>query len=159
MIKLGKLTDYAIAVMVQLSKEGSDAARSAHQLANKTGIPEPTVAKVLKKLTGGKLLESVRGAAGGYRLARDASSLSLCEVIEAMDGPITIVSCVDGVEEACKAEETCPTRGRWDPVNDAIRGALQKITLTEMAAGACRAPYNFIQQEPLQPAAQGEKAG
>lgn len=130
MIKLGKLTDYAVAVMVQLSREDG-AARSAHQLADRTAIPEPTVAKVLKKLTQKKLVESVRGAAGGYRLSRPAAELSVCDVIEALDGPIAIVSCAGGAD-TCRAESHCPAKGKWLPVNQAIRAALQAVSLADM---------------------------
>lgn len=133
MMKLGKLTDYAVAVMVQLSREGSDAARSAHQLADRTAIPEPTVAKVLKKLAREGLVQSVRGAAGGYKLAHDPSKLSICDVIEALDGPIEIVSCAGGVADTCRAEQKCPAKGKWAPVNHAVRAALQAVTLVDMA--------------------------
>lgn len=135
MIKLGKLTDYAVAVMVQLSREGNGAARSAHQLAERTSIPEPTVAKVLKKLARKKLVESVRGAAGGYRLAGAADQISICDVIEALDGPIAIVSCV-GESESCRAQPKCPAKGKWTPVNHAIRAALQAVRLSDMARSA-----------------------
>jgi FeS assembly SUF system regulator len=136
MIKLGKLTDYAIVVLTQLSREG-DAARSAPQLAEKTGIPEPTVAKVLKTLAREKLVESVRGAAGGYRLSKGAQDLSLCDIIEAVEGPIAIASCVSDLEEPCGAQSRCPSRGKWDPVNRAIRSALQELKLCDMADNAC----------------------
>lgn len=137
MIKLGKLTDYAVAVMVQLSREGNGAARSAHQLAERTSIPEPTVAKVLKKLARKKLVESVRGAAGGYRLAKAPDDMSICDVIEALDGPIAIVSCA-GANDTCRAQPKCPAKGKWTPVNHAIRAALQAVRLSDMArSSAC----------------------
>jgi FeS assembly SUF system regulator len=138
MIKLGKLTDYAVAVMVQLSREGIGASRSAHQLADRTSIPEPTVAKVLKKLARKKLVESVRGAAGGYRLAGPAEEMSVCDIIEALDGPIAIVSCA-GANDSCRAEPKCPAKGKWTPVNQAIRAALQAVRLSDMArsSSAC----------------------
>lgn len=155
MIRLGKLTDYAVAVMAQIAKEGAGQACSAHQLSEKTGIPEPTVAKVLKKLAGALLLESVRGAAGGYRLLRDPSRLTLCDVIEAMDGPIVIVSCLDETTTACGAAHACPTHRRWTPVNTVIRGALKKITLADMAADSGAAAvanaYDVMQAAPRAP--------
>ena len=144
MIKLGKLTDYAIVVMVQLAKEG--ASRSAHQLSDKTGLPEPTVAKVLKTLLKEKLVMSARGAQGGYKLAKTAEELSVRNIIEALDGPIAIVACVDGTGDNCQAAGRCPTKGRWDPVNLAIRDALDSIRLSDMAADAqCGRSYDFIQ--------------
>lgn len=134
MLRLGKLTDYAITVMVQLTKEG--ASKSASFLSEKTGVPEPTVAKVLKNLARGKLVESERGVTGGYRIARNPAEVSIGHIIEAMDGPIAIVSCVEGAEDVCDAEPTCPAKGKWAPVNRAIRDALFAVRLTDMAAGA-----------------------
>ncbi|MDE1150967.1 MAG: SUF system Fe-S cluster assembly regulator [Micavibrio sp.] len=152
MIKLGKLTDYAIVVMVQLAREGSDASRSAHQLSNRTGLPEPTVAKVLKTLLKEKLVLSARGAQGGYKLAIKPEELSIRTIVEAIDGPISIVACVDAGDHSCQAQARCPTKGRWDPVNSAIRDALESIRLSDMAQGQCARSYDFIQ--PVLPAAQ-----
>jgi FeS assembly SUF system regulator len=131
------MTDYAIVVLSRLAAEGEGASLSAPQLAGQTGIPEPTVAKVLKMLARDKLLDSVRGAAGGYKLSRRAQELSLCDIIEAVDGPIAIASCVEGADEHCVAEKRCPARGRWDPVNRAIKEALQGLKLADMAGRAC----------------------
>jgi FeS assembly SUF system regulator len=132
MIKLGKLTDYAIAVMGQLAHEGLESSSSAHHISGKTGIPEPTVAKVLKLLSAGNLVASERGAAGGYKLVKAADQVSIGEIITVMDGPISIVACVDGHKENCGMWGTCPTKGNWDRVNDAIKGALASVTLAEM---------------------------
>ncbi|MEZ0262887.1 MAG: SUF system Fe-S cluster assembly regulator [Alphaproteobacteria bacterium] len=137
MLRLSKMTDYAVVILTQLGREGSP--RSAPQLAEKTGLPEPTVCKVLKSLARGKLVESARGVSGGYRLARDVNALSVCDVIEAIDGPIAIASCVEGMEDPCVAEGRCPSRGKWDGANRAIRAALQDIKVGDMAARSCGA--------------------
>lgn len=132
MIKLGKLTDYAIVVMGQLLKEGR--ACSAHYLSGKTGLPEPTVSKVLKSLAKKELLVSVRGVTGGYNLARDAAQISLAEIITAMDGPISVVSCMNGRVKSCRLQGTCPTKDRWSKVNKKIVQTLEETKLTEMVA-------------------------
>lgn len=132
MIKLGKLTDYAIVIMGQLMKEGEGASKSANYLAAKTGVPEPTVAKVLKALAHTGLVDSSRGAAGGYRLSRAPGDISIADIITAMDGPIAIVSCVDGSAETCKAESSCHLKGRWEHVNNVIRAALDGVKLPDM---------------------------
>lgn len=136
MIKLGKLTDYAIVVMGHLSREGSDAARSAHYLSEMTGLPEPTVAKVLKSLAQAGLVESLRGSAGGYRLSRPAAYITAADVITALEGPIAIVSCANGSGEDCKLEATCPAKNHWVPVNEAIQRALQAVYLTDLVPGS-----------------------
>ena len=144
MIKLGKLTDYAIAVMGQLAQEGGETSRSAHYLADKTGVPEPTVAKVLKLLSKGNLVLSERGAAGGYKLLKPADQISVSEIIMALDGPILIVACADGQKETCEMWKTCPTKGNWNRVNQAIRSALDGIRMTEMLTASCARSHDFI---------------
>lgn len=146
MLKLGKLTDYAIAVMAQLARHGANAsdmpnsALSAAALAQDTGVPEPTVAKVLKVLARSELLASVRGVSGGYRLTRAPGQIKVGEIIEAMDGPIAIVSCVEPAEEgkeSCNVAHRCAVRSKWAPVNSAIRTALYGVTLADMATPVC----------------------
>lgn len=145
MIKLGKLTDYAVVVMGQLAKENSTVLRSAHYLSEKTRLPEPTVAKVLKLLAQGALLESIRGAAGGYRLSRAADQISIIDIIVALEGPIAVVSCVGGGERDCRIEQSCLVKGNWTPVNDAITTALSRVRLADMIMPSCGQPGNCTQ--------------
>ena len=128
MFRLSKLTDYAVVVLVRLSRDGG--IQTSPGVAASTGIPEPTVAKVLKAMAGRGLVGSLRGARGGYRLERSLASIAVADVIAAIDGPIALTACVDGGE--CESGCLCPMRGRWDPVNAAIRAALQAITLADM---------------------------
>jgi len=140
-LRLSKLTDYAVVVLARLEAEGG--LQTAPGLAAATGIAEPTVAKVLKHLAHGGLVEGVRGARGGYRLARPLAAMLLSDVICAIDGPIALTACVDGASGCCETEAICAVRGRWDKVNEAIRGALSDITLADLAppaAAACRRP-------------------
>jgi FeS assembly SUF system regulator len=130
MLRLSKLTDYAVVVLVRLARE--DAVQTSPGIAGATGIPEPTVAKVLKALTVGGLVESRRGPHGGYLLARSLGRISVAEVITAIDGPIALTACVEGSGVGCEAERLCPVRGRWDPVNQAIYEALSSISLADM---------------------------
>ena len=136
MLRLSKLTDYAVVVLTRLARDGatpSGPVQTALSLAGDTGITEPTVAKVLKVLAHAGLVEGVRGPRGGYRLTKPLASMPLSEVIAAIDGPIALTACVDGGSGMCEAEGICPVRGRWDPVNDAIRRALSGITLADLA--------------------------
>jgi Rrf2 family protein len=98
------------------------------------------VAKVLKILGQAGLVDSVRGARGGYRLARPLREVPLSDVIVAIDGPIALTACVDG--GSCEAEGICAMHGRWNPVNEAIRGALSTITMADLA-GPARRPVAF----------------
>jgi FeS assembly SUF system regulator len=132
MFRLSKLTDYAVVVLVRLSRDGG--VQTSPGIAAATGIPEPTVGKVLKAMAGRGLVGSLRGARGGYRLERSLASIAVAEVIAAIDGPIALTACVDGGD--CESQCLCPMRGRWDPVNTAIRRALEGITLADMANAA-----------------------
>ena len=138
MLRLSKLTDYAVVVLVRLSRQGE--VTTSPTLAQATGIPEPTVAKVLKALGNAGLVSSQRGARGGYRLARPLSSIHVASVITAIDGPISLTACVDGATGGCEAQAMCQIQGRWDPVNDAIRSALTRITLDHMDGTCCGMP-------------------
>ena len=132
MLRLSKLTDYAVVVLVRLA--GMDGVQTSPSLAAATGIPEPTVAKVLKTLAAGDLVVSQRGARGGYRLTCDLSDIPVSDVIAAIDGPIALTACVEGSGTGCESQGLCPMRGRWDPVNEAIQKALSSITLADMQA-------------------------
>ncbi|QDH12975.1 SUF system Fe-S cluster assembly regulator [Formicincola oecophyllae] len=131
MLRLSKLADYAAAILVRLGRHGELVA--AGVLAAETGMPEPTVAKLLKILAGAGLVVSLRGARGGYRIARPLEDISVAALIEAIDGPIAVVACCDGA--LCARGLTCGMYGRWDVVNNTIRQSLSRITLADMATG------------------------
>jgi FeS assembly SUF system regulator len=133
-LRVSKLTDYAVVVLSRLEAEGG--VQTAPGIAAGTGLGEPTVAKVLKMLSQAGVVEGQRGARGGYRLLRPLDRLPLSEVIVAIDGPIALTACVDGGSGHCESECMCPVRGRWDPVNAAIRSALSGITVARIASPA-----------------------
>lgn len=134
MIKLSKLSDYAIVVLGCLAAEQGQL-QTAVVLARQTGIPEPTVAKVLKLLSKGDIVSSVRGVRGGYSLTRPAERISVAELIEALEGPISITSCAgNDVEFSCHISGSCPMSGGWGRVNHAIRMTLGGIYLAELLA-------------------------
>lgn len=137
MLRLSRLTDYAVVALARLARDGAGPGgrvQTATGLAAATGIAEPTVAKVLKILAQVGLVEGVRGAHGGYRLTRAVETIPLSEVIVAFDGPIALTACVEGGSGDCEAASICQVRGRWDPVNAAIRDALSDITIADLAA-------------------------
>ena len=136
MLRVSRLADYAIVVALRLAS--GDLVQTSSCIAGATGIPEPTVAKVLKMLSAAGLAGSLRGARGGYRLARPLAAVSIAEVIAAVDGPIAITACVEGAASACEVGGRCALNGRWDRVNDAIRGALESISLADLRAAPVR---------------------
>ena len=132
MIRLSKLTDYAV-VMLSYMAARQEEVYTAARLAERSSVPEPTAAKILKLLARAHVLESHRGSNGGYGLARPAAEISIAEIIVALDGPIALAACVDGSADHCGVESLCSMRGNWNRVNRAIRSALEDITLAEMA--------------------------
>ena len=132
MFKLNRLTDYGVVVLTQMARKPDDL-RTAPQIAQDTGVPLPTVAKLLNALAHERLITSHRGAAGGYTLNRPAEAISVAEIIQALEGPIALTACVDGASGGCEVEALCPMRGNWDKVNKAIYGALSQVTLADMA--------------------------
>ncbi len=135
MLRLGRLTDYAVTLLSHMGREGDGALWAASELTEKSGLPMPTVAKVLKLLAKGDLILAQRGATGGYKLARRASDISIAEIIEVMDGPIAITDCSHGsAHENCKIHRLCPMSSGWNKVNTAVRASLNNVTLNEMFA-------------------------
>jgi Rrf2 family protein len=79
-------------------------------------------------------LKSTRGVHGGYGLARPPETITITEIITAMDGPIAIVECADN--SSCALEGVCSMHGRWGKVNQAIRSALSNVTLSDLSTPA-----------------------
>jgi len=129
MFRLNKLTDYAVVILCHMAHHNVQ--HSTSLLAVETGMNEPTVAKVLKDLVKSGLITSARGSTGGYTLSAAPENISIRQVIEAIEGPITLTDCVEGHATGC-AVQVCSTRGNWDQVNVAIVTALDNVKLTDM---------------------------
>ena len=130
-MRLSNLADYAVVVMCQAARHCGGGRVSAGELAQETRLPVPTVQKLVSRLTAAGLLRSVRGAGGGLQLARPAAAITLVEIIEAVEGPIALTTCVEGGE--CSADAECRVRPHWPQVNEALRGALAGISLAALA--------------------------
>jgi FeS assembly SUF system regulator len=133
MIRLNKMTDYAVVLMTELALGGEIMASA--DLTRRTTIPQPTVAKLLKVLAQGGLTVAHRGRTGGYGLGRRAENISVAQIIEVVEGPLAVTACIDGAHDNCEYETTCPMNGRWEMVNSVIRRALNEVSLAEMAVG------------------------
>lgn len=131
MIKLSKLSDYAIVVLSRLAAEKGDVMTTA-LLSSETGIPEPTVSKVLKLLSKQKIVISVRGANGGYMMERCPKDITVTELITALEGPIALTECVDGGHTDCMIDSLCPLKGGWNKVNMAVKNALDQVALADL---------------------------
>ncbi len=132
MIRLGKLTDYGLVVMTCMARNHDQLLHTARDLAAESKVPLPTVSKVLKQLLQSGLLISHRGIKGGYSLARNASEISLAEVVSALEGPIALTECSTDVSGLCDLERGCPIKSNQRIINQVVKGALEKVTLSDL---------------------------
>ncbi|PBS13361.1 SUF system Fe-S cluster assembly regulator [Lysobacteraceae bacterium NML93-0792] len=134
MLRVTKLTDYATVVLTVLAAR-PETVTSAAELAERSGLEPTTVSKLLKPLAQAGLVEGFRGATGGYRLARPASSISLVQIVEAMEGPLAITECSlhDG---QCGISSQCGVRSNWRRINDVVADALRAVSLAQMLGDA-----------------------
>jgi FeS assembly SUF system regulator len=147
------MADYGVVLGTRLASLPLDELRSVRDLAAETGIPQPTVSKILKLLARHGVVDGVRGAHGGYRLARPPEDVSVAEVIEAVEGPIGVTECGSD-DDDCELSARCDVRGNWQRINQAIQQALEAISLVEMAqppshvlvALGRRGPDGLVQQ-------------
>ena len=132
MLRMTKQADYGIVLLTHMAIVGEERF-TASDLASGTRLPSPTVSKILKQLTREGLLVSHRGVKGGYSLARAPEKISVAEMITALDGPIAFTECIDDVPGVCSQESVCRLRNHWQVINDAVRGALEEISLAQLA--------------------------
>ena len=143
-MRLSSMADYAVVTMSAAARHcgsaqlvGADGKKrvrvSAAQLAAETGLPVPTVQKLVSVLTAAGLLRSTRGVGGGIKLARPAAAITLADIVEAVEGPIALTPCVENGRHDCGMESACQVRPHWGVVNAAMRGALAGVPLTQLA--------------------------
>lgn len=128
------MADYAVLTMTAASRHCGRARVSAAQLAEETGLPVPTVQKLVSRLSAAGLIKSVRGSGGGLKLSRPAAAITLADIVEAVEGPIALAACGEHGRHDCTLEAGCTLRPHWPVVNQALRGALAQIALTQLAA-------------------------
>ena len=146
MLRISRLTDYGTMLLVHLAQQG-DRRCAASDVAAATRVALPTAQKLLKVLARAGLVESARGADGGYRLARPAETISAAEIVTVLEGPVAITECSTD-DSRCELESLCLVGGAWQRINQAILGALEDISLDELQGP----PLKFARPE-LNPAA------
>lgn len=130
MLRMSKMADYA-ALMLATMAERPQSHQTAAELADGTGISQPTVSKLLKTLVHADLVTSRRGAHGGYTLARKPAAISAVDVIEAIEGPLAVTECTVS-PGSCDLEPTCQLSSQWQLLSVAVRRALADITLKDL---------------------------
>jgi FeS assembly SUF system regulator len=132
-MRLSHLADYAVVLMTAAARRGAGARLSATELSCETGVPLPTTQKLMGQLAACGLLSSVRGAGGGFALARAAESISLADIVEAVEGPIALTMCSDSSNHECILDAHCRVKPHIGVVGRAVRGALGAVPLTKLA--------------------------
>jgi len=141
MLRISKLADYGTVVMVYLAKHTAQLC-NARDIALHTHLAIPTVSKLLKRLTAAGLLTSVRGVHGGYRLHREASNISVAEIIYALDDTRGLTECSHQPNE-CSLQRVCHVQGNWRLISQAIDSALCSVSLDALAKPFLTMTYNF----------------
>ena len=132
-MRLSSLADYAVVILTAAARHAGCERLTATLLADETGVPLPTAQKLMGRLATAGLLTSARGTGGGFLLARQPAEISLAEIIEAVEGPIAMTTCVDIHRDNCALEGACNVRPHWSAVNAAVKGALGGVSLATLA--------------------------
>jgi Rrf2 family protein len=132
MLRLSKKSDYALIAMKHLATRSDASSSSAREISESYDIPLELLAKVLQRLVRGKLLVSVQGTRGGYRLARHASAISVADVIQAVDGPVMVTACSTD-DHNCDQYSKCSVRDPLWKIKNRILDALNTVSVQEMA--------------------------
>lgn len=130
MLRIGRLTDYGTMVLAELATRRPEL-RSAGQVAETTRIGHPTVSKLLKSLARAGLVTSERGSHGGYTLSRPADEISAADIIDALEGPLSITEC-SSIDSHCDFEAWCHVGTAWQQINERIRTALGEVSLADL---------------------------
>jgi FeS assembly SUF system regulator len=149
MLRIGKLTDYAIVVLAHMARNAHRCVHPATDLSEQTAVPLPTVQKVLKSLLREGLVVSMRGARGGYALAEDPAVTTLVRILEAMEGPLAMTDCAvshnpafpnpslptasGSATHTCHESSTCAMSGHWPLISNTVREALRHVTLLDLS--------------------------
>lgn len=133
MLRISRLTDYGTMVLAELAAQRPQL-RSAGQLAETTRIGHPTVSKLLKSLARAGLVDSERGSHGGYSLSRSPEEITAADIIDALEGPLSITEC-SSVEGQCDFEAWCHVGSAWQQINERIRSALGEVSLADLCSG------------------------
>jgi FeS assembly SUF system regulator len=133
-IRLNKLTDYSIVLLIHITRTADGSPQTARDLSEMSKVPLPTVGRLLKRLAKAGFLESYRGVNGGYTLAGPASGITVADIVRQLEGPIgmTECSCITELPE-CATDGICPALTHWQTISNSIASSLEQITLADMA--------------------------
>jgi Rrf2 family protein len=132
-MQITRQADYAVRAIMYLAQMGSDKKAATSQIAEDQDIPLSFLAKIIAQLSVAGLLQTMRGARGGVALARDPDEISLLEVVEAIDGPIQLNECVNGVYQCTLSD--CPIQSIWYDAQEDLVSRLKSTTFGQLLNG------------------------
>jgi Rrf2 family protein len=145
-LRLTNAADYAVQAMIHLACLPEDGAALSAEIARAQGIPPSFMAKILRSLVRAGLLKSTRGSHGGFALARSACEVSLLDVVEAIEGPLSLVDCLES-PCGCQLADECPAQPVWLNVQSRMAEILRAATLEQLVS-APRRGRGVRSQEP-----------
>jgi Rrf2 family protein len=132
MISIRRETDYAARIVLHLSTLEEGAQITAHEVAEQRMLPRPFMRRIIGRMSAAGILRTTKGAKGGIALARPAASISLLDIVTAMEGPPSLNLCVDD-SLACPFTTDCHVRQAWAKVSELIAGSLGSIRFDHLA--------------------------
>ena len=141
MIKISKITDYGIVLLTHCTRHGADKLWTAKGLSEATKIPLPTVGKILKILSRGGILSSVRGTRGGYKLKFSPFQVNVAQVIQVLEGQLAITDCSQKGNHSCEIFSVCPNKSNWQKINSVVYRSLQSLSLADMSRPFLEVPF------------------
>ena len=132
MLKVTRLADYAVLIISSFIGQEKDIV-SAQKIIKKTGLQNATVMKLLSILVKKNILEAFRGAQGGYKLKKNLENISIKELIEAIEGPVSLTDCLGSNKNNCNLFDVCITKNTWSIVNSAIKDTLENIKIKDIS--------------------------
>ena len=141
-MRLTHLADYAVVMMTAAARREASARLSATELAEETGVPLPTAQKLMQRLAAHGLLVGTRGSGGGYALARPVTDISLADIVEAVEGPISMTQCSGSDEPSdCALDAHCRVKPHMGIVGQAVRGALGSVSLKQLSSAPAQGSH------------------
>ena len=130
MLKISRKVEYALIALRHLQNQDQGKLTTSKELANIYGVPQELLAKVLQRLSKNNIIHAVKGPSGGYRLAKDPSTIKMTEFFEIIEGPMGIMDCY--FDSSCNQLTNCTIKEPINRINDSIRSMFNNMTLAEV---------------------------
>ena len=137
LMQISRRVDYGLRAVIYLSDQDREKCCSIAEIAKHQGVPRKFLEKIIQDLIRGGLIKSKRGSLGGYMLARPADAISFYDVIEAIEGPITVNACLDS-EIGCDQLPRCTMAGVWSEIQRSVTEVLNRTTIATLRQPACK---------------------